>query len=192
MLLLPQSSNYDIEEASRIDPEVGLEFPLYRYFYPNKIGLGFRRAFLCNQQPLTKCKHPASQVDKPGSTQPVIKPPASQVFEDTDEPGFTQPVIKRHASQVFDNMDTDEPGSTQPVIKPPASQVFEDEDTDEPGPTQLQIPEHLYMFIEQALDLEKQLQTSKMPDYLRSKLKTVNLIIANCTQSYILSGSLAA
>ncbi|GKE80088.1 hypothetical protein Tco_1550088 [Tanacetum coccineum] len=79
---------------------------------------------------------------------------------------------------------------TQPVIKPPASQVFEDEDTDEPGSTQLQIPEHLYMFIQQALDLQKQLQTSKTPDYLRSKLETVNLIIADYIQSYILSGSL--
>ncbi|GJY49545.1 hypothetical protein Tco_0439501 [Tanacetum coccineum] len=82
---------------------------------------------------------------------------------------------KRPASQV------DKPGSTQPVIKPPASQVFEDEDTDEPGSTQLQIPEHLYMFIQQALET---------PDYLRSKLETVNLIIADYTQSYILSGSL--
>nr|GEX43120.1 putative reverse transcriptase domain-containing protein [Tanacetum cinerariifolium] len=98
---------------------------------------GIDPEFLYNQQPLTKCKRPASQVDKPGSTQPIIKPPASQVFEDTDEPGFTQPVIKRHASQVFDNTDTDEP-----------------------GPTQLQIPKHLYMFIEPALDLEKQLQTN--------------------------------
>ncbi|GKB56012.1 P-loop containing nucleoside triphosphate hydrolase superfamily protein [Tanacetum coccineum] len=49
-----------------------------------------------------------------------------------------------------------------------------------------EIPNHLYMFIQQALDLEKQLQTSKKPDDLRSKLEDVNLVIADNTEYYIL------
>ncbi|GKD00617.1 hypothetical protein Tco_1170891 [Tanacetum coccineum] len=48
--------------------------------------------------------------------------------------------------------------------------------------TQLEIPGRLYMFIQQALDLDKQLlQTSNSLEDLRSELKDVNLIIADFT-----------
>ncbi|GKB34249.1 hypothetical protein Tco_0879191 [Tanacetum coccineum] len=50
------------------------------------------------------------------------------------------------------------------------------------GSTQLEIPGRLYMFVQQALDLDKQLlQTSNSLEDLRSELKDVNLIIADFT-----------